>query len=133
MGKPNTPPAATKPRKKRAGAFVRRRVTPTEEVVYTCDACPDCGRVLSGGWEYSRRQIIELPAVVVRTCDHVVQARYCGVCAKTCVPTPDLSALAVGRSAFGPHVHSLVAYLRQRVACPYAPLQACSARCAACR
>ena len=92
---------------------MRRRATPTEEVVHTCATCPDCGRVLSGGWEYSRRQIIELPPVVARICDHVLQARYCGVCAKTCVPTPDLSAVAVGRSVFGPHVHSLVASLRQ--------------------
>lgn len=114
--KPNTvptEPAEAKPRKKRLQAFHRPRQTPTEEVRHTCAQCPDCGRTLAGGSEYSRRQVIELPAISVRVIDHIVQARYCGVCQKRCVPTPDLSDMAVGQSRFGQQVHALVAYLRQ--------------------
>lgn len=102
-----------KPRKKRANAFVRPREPSTEEVVWACSHCPDCGRTLLGGTEYSRRQIIELPPIAVRVIDHLVLARYCGVCHKRCVPSPDLSEQAVGQSRFGPQIHALVAYLRQ--------------------
>ncbi len=101
------------PRKKRANAFVRVREKPTKEVVHACSQCPNCGRGLSGGSEYSRRQIIDLPEIAVRIIDHLLLARYCGVCQKACVPSPDLSAVAVGQSRFGQQVHSLVAYLRQ--------------------
>ena len=113
--KPNVAPpsAPKKPRKPRSEAFVRKRETPTEEVVHSCCHCPDCGRTLSGGTEYSRRQLIELPEISVRVIDHVLAARYCGVCQKRCVPTPDLTQIAVGQSRFGQKVHALVAYLRQ--------------------
>ncbi|KAG8526639.1 uncharacterized protein KY384_008068 [Bacidia gigantensis] len=114
--KPNTAPAQTaeaQARKKRPNAFTRPRQRPTEEIVHTCSHCPDCGRTLAGGSEYSRRQIIELPQITVRVIDHIVHARYCGVCQKRCVPAPDLSEIAVGQSRFGQQVHALVAYLRQ--------------------
>lgn len=113
--KPNVaPPSAEKPpRKPRAQAFVRKRETPTEEVVHACSHCPDCGRTLSGGGEYSRRQILELPEITMRVIDHVLTARYCGVCQKRCVPTSDLTQITVGQSRFGQKVHALVAYLRQ--------------------
>jgi transposase len=105
--------AEAKERKKRAKPFTRPRQTPTEEVIHACSHCPDCGRGLSGGSEYSRRQIIELPPITVRVIDHLLHARYCGVCQKRCVPAPDLSEIAVGQSRFGQQVHALVAYLRQ--------------------
>lgn len=114
--KPNTPSqdkAGKPPRKKRANAFVRPREQPTEEVVHACSHCPDCGRALSGGTEYSRRQIIELPEIPVCIRDQVRLSRYCGVCQKSCVPAPDLSNLTVGESRFGQRVHALVGYLRQ--------------------
>lgn len=112
--KPNVaPPSAEKPpRKPRAQAFVRKRETPTEEVLHACSHCPDCGRTLLGGTEYSRRQIIELPQITVRVLDHILEARYCGVCEKSCVPAPDLTDVAVGQSRFGQRVHALIAYLR---------------------
>lgn len=111
--KANQPAPANKPRKKRIEAFVRRRETPTQEIAYACSHCPDCGRALSGGSEYSRRQIIELPEIAVRIVDHVLVSRYCGMCRKSCFPKPDWSKEAVAKSVFGPQVHSLVAYLRQ--------------------
>ncbi len=112
--KPNTPSPLSEPktpRKKRPDAFVRRREIPTEEVVHACSHCPDYGRSLSGGTPRSRRQIIELPEVAVRVIDHVLEARYCGVCQKRCLPTPDLTEVAVGHSRFGQRVHALVAYI----------------------
>lgn len=129
--KPNKAASDAKPRQKRAQAFVRKRMMPTEEKVYTCETCPDCGRTLCGGWEYSRRQVVELPPITPRICDHMVQARYCGVCHKTCVPTPDLSGEVVGGSLFGPQVHALVAYLRQVGRLPLRPIASVlSALCA---
>lgn len=113
--KPNVaPPAAEKSaRKPRSQAFVRHRETPTEELVHACSHCPDCGRTLAGGTEYSRRHLLELPEITVRVVDHILTARYCGVCRKSCVPAPNLSDVAVGQSRFGQGVHALVAYLRQ--------------------
>ena len=108
------PPSVEKPaRKPRSQGFVRRRETPTEEVLHACSQCPDCGRSLSGGTQRRRRQIIELPQITVRVIDHILTARYCGVCRKRCVPVPDLSEVAVGQSRFGQRVHALAAYLRQ--------------------
>ena len=107
------PPVEKPPRKPRSQAFVRKRETPTEEIVSACSHCPDCGRTLAGGTESRRRQIIELPEIAVRVIDHVVTARDCGVCQKRCVPLLNLSALAVGSSRFGQRVHALAAYLRQ--------------------
>jgi transposase len=111
--KANSPSTEKPKRKKRAQNFTRPREEPTEEVVHACDTCPDCGRTLSGGTQYSRRQIIELPPITVRIIDHIVQARYCGVCQRRQVPSVDLSEQAVGQSRFGQGVHALVAYLRQ--------------------
>lgn len=111
--KANTPPTEKPPRKKRVQAFTRPREKATKEVVHACDTCPDCGRSLEGGTEYSRRQIIDLPPIVVEIIDHIVQSRYCGVCQRRQVPSVDLSEQAVGQSRFGQGVHALVAYLRQ--------------------
>jgi transposase len=111
--KANTPPTEKPKRKKRAHSFTRAREKPTKEVVHACDTCPDCGRALCGGTEHSRRQIIDLPPIVVEIVDHIVQARYCGVCQRRQVPSVDLSEQAVGQSRFGQGVHALVAYLRQ--------------------
>lgn len=127
--KPNTKKPApcsgeAKPKRKKRphnASWVRR--TPTREVAHTCDACPDCGRALAGGWEYSRRQIVEMPAIALEVVDHVVLARHCGVCGKTCVPKVDLSQEAVGASHFGVRLQSLVAYLRTVGRLPIASIQ----------
>jgi len=114
--KPNTPPPAAgsqKPkRKKRRENFTWTRRDPTQVVPHTCDTCPDCGRALSGGWEHSRHQIVEIPPMAVQVIDHVVMARHCGVCATTCVPPLDLSADTVGHSHLGHRLVSLITYLR---------------------
>ncbi len=114
--KPNTAPAHTrsdkKPRKKRQHNFAWQRREPTQTIPHACDTCPDCGRALSGGWEYSRRQIVEIPPIEVQVIDHVVIARHCGVCAKDCVPEVHLKEAALGHSHLGLRLVSLIAYLR---------------------
>ncbi len=116
--KPNTnkpSPAsaeAKKPRKQRSHHPTWHRQHPTQVVEHACSCCPDCGGGLCGGWEYSRRQIVEMPAIALEVIDHVLVARHCGVCGKICVPQVDLSEEAVGASHFGVRLVSLVSYLR---------------------
>ena len=99
------------PRKMRPQAFTHHRLTPTQEISLACENCPDCGRGLSGGWERSRRQVIDLPPMTPIVTDYILHARYCGACHKTVVPTPDLGEVVVGQQTFGLGVLSLVAYL----------------------
>ncbi len=106
------PPPEKNPRKKREHSFVRRRETPTQQIVHACEQCPDCGRTLTGGTVRSTRQVLELPEITVQVLEHLFMERHCGVCKKRHTPKPDLSEQAVGQSRFGPRVHSLVAYLR---------------------
>jgi transposase len=123
--KANTPLASVrKPRKKRDGSFVRTRQKATQEVLYACKNCPDCGRQLSGGTESSRRQIIELPEIPVSIIDYITIACYCGVCRKRCYPKVDLGAIAVGESRFGQRIHALVADLRQSCRLPVRQISA---------
>ena len=125
--KANTKPANTEDadtkRKKRAQNFTWKRREPTKTVEHACDTCPDCGRGLSGGWEYSRRQIIEIPPIEVQIVDHVVMARHCGVCGKDCVPTVDYAEETVGGCHYGHHLLSLVAYLRSVCRLPMQSIQ----------
>jgi transposase len=110
----DTPPAGQgeKSRKKRPHNFTWTRQEPTKTIQHACDHCPDCGRALSGGWEYSRHQIIEIPPIAVEVIDHVVVARRCGVCGKNCVPQVDTTEETVGQSHYGHRLVSLIAYLR---------------------
>lgn len=114
--KPSTAPPNSgsdkKARKKRAHNFAWQRREPTRVVEHACENCLDCGRALSGGWEYSRRQIVEIPPIELDVVDHVVIARHCGVCGKDCVPEVDLTHEAVGHSHLGLRLVSLIAYLR---------------------
>jgi transposase len=108
-----TPPGQGKrPRKKREHNFTWNRREPTKIVEHSCEHCPDCGRALSGGWEYSRHQIMEIPPIAVEIIDHVVVARHCGVCGKDCVPRVDTSEETVGQSHYGHRLVRLIAYLR---------------------
>lgn len=116
--KPNSrsetaPPGQGKqPRRKRQHNFTWQRREPTKIVEHACEHCPDCGRTLSGGWEYSRHQIMEIPPIEVEVIDHVIVARHCGVCGKDCVPQVDTSPETVGQSHYGHRLVSLIAYLR---------------------
>lgn len=110
-------------RKKRTQSFARKRETPTEEVYHALENCPDCGRTLSGGWEHSRRQVIELPNAPVRIIDHVVIARHCGACGKRHIPKLDLSGQVIGNGRFGIRLMSVIASMATVYRMPYRIIQ----------
>jgi transposase len=118
------PQEGQKKRKKRLQNFTWKRREPTQTVPHACEVCPDCGRGLSGGWEYSRRQIIEIPPIALEVVDHVVMARHCGVCGKDCVPALDYTKQTLGGSHYGHHLLSLIAYLRSVCRLPKQSIQA---------
>jgi len=98
-------------RKKRKQSFVRKRDVATEEVFHALDHCPDCGKKLSGGYEQSRHQVIEIPREPVRIIDHVLIARRCGYCGKVHAPKLGISDGVVGKMRLGVGLMSLIATL----------------------
>lgn len=98
-------------RKKRKQSCARKRDVATEEVRHALDRCPDCGRRLRGGWEHSRRQVIEIPLTPVRIIDHVMIGRRCGACGKVHIPKLGISDGVVGRMRLGVNLMSLIATL----------------------
>ncbi|MEN6358414.1 MAG: IS66 family transposase [Armatimonadota bacterium] len=110
-------------RKKRTQSFSRKREVATEVIEHSLDVCPDCGKKLSGGWVHSSRQVIEIPQAPVRIIDHVVVARYCGVCGKRVIPSLELSGEAVGKSRFGIRLMSLIADMATNCRMPHRTIQ----------
>lgn len=109
--KASRPEGEQKERKHRDRAFVRRKEQADEEVRHAVERCPDCGRRLEGGWEHSRRQVIEV-VLQRRVVDHVIWARRCGVCHKRILPKLKASELGVqGKRRFGASVQALVTTL----------------------
>lgn len=98
-------------RKKRTQSFTRKRDIATEEVRHKVENCPDCGRKLNGGWEHSRRQVIEIPETPVKIVDHVLIARRCGVCGKVHIPRLTISDGVVGKQRVGLRLMSLISTL----------------------
>lgn len=112
-----------KERNRRSQSFSRKREAPTQTVYHSLERCPDCGQKLSGGWEHSRRQVIDIPPVAVQVIEHVVQARYCGVCKKRRVPRLELSGSVVERHRIGIGLMSLIGCLRQSCRLPVRRVQ----------
>lgn len=98
-------------RKKRKQSFVRKRGLPTEEVIHAVENCPDCGRKLNGGWEHSRRQVIEIPDTPVKVVEHILIARRCGVCGKVHMPKLTISDGVIGKQRIGVRLMSLISTL----------------------
>jgi transposase len=98
-------------RKKRKQSFVRRREAATEEVFHAAEHCPDCGKKLSGGYEQSRHQVMEIPRAPVRIIDHVIIARRCGYCGKVHFPKLGISDGVVGKMRLGVGLMSLITTL----------------------
>ena len=107
-----------KERKKRSQSFTRTRDVPTEVIEHFLSECPECHRGLSGGWEHGRHQVIEVPQSPVRIIEHVVIARYCGVCHERRLPKLDLSKDVVGKHRFGIGLMSLIGVLRSSCRLP---------------
>lgn len=111
--------AERKTRKKRSQSFTRKRDIPTETVEHVVECCPDCGNKLSGGWAHARRHQIEIPDTPVRVIEHMLIARYCGVCNKRVIPKLDLSDSVVDKSRFGVKLMSLIADMATNCRIPH--------------
>ena len=98
-------------RKRRKQSFVRKRDVPTRELRHALGNCPDCGRKLSGGWVHSKRQTIEIPETPIEIIEHVLIARWCGVCRKVHIPKLGIAEGVIGKQRVGPRLMSLVATL----------------------
>ena len=112
--KPSVPKKERGPRKKRKHSFARHSLPATQIVYHAVEECPECGRKLAGGHVKWRRQVVELPKVVVEVTDHLFVERYCGVCRKRHTPEPAavLSGMVVGKKSVGIGLMSVVAHLK---------------------
>jgi len=109
--KPSRPPREKKERKPRGQAYVRHREVPDEVRYHAAERCPDCGRKLQGGCEHRRRQSIEV-MLQLRVIDHVIVARWCGVCQRRVLPRLEPGEFGVqGKRRFGASVQGLVTAL----------------------
>ena len=115
------------PRKKRAPEHNagRGRAEPTQTVQHAYERCPDCGYLLRGHSVARTREVIDLPPpppVVVT--EHQILKRYCPVCQRWQVPSPDWSGQVLGQGRLGVRLVSLIAYLRTEARLPVRTIQA---------
>jgi transposase len=129
QGMPGLKPASAKirppkqPRKRREQQCVRRRMESTAQVIHALDACPTCGRPLSGGSVKRTREVIEVPLVPAVVTEHVYLERCCPRCRTRHTPAVDLGEAVVGRQRFGVGLVSLIATLREEARLPVATIQ----------
>jgi len=114
------------PRKKRAPEHNagRPRTEPTQTVQHAYERCPDCGYLLRGESVARTREVIDLPPpppVVVTA--HQILKRYCPVCQRWQVPSPDWSGQVLGHGRLGVRLVSLIAYLRTQARLPVRTIQ----------
>ena len=102
----------------------RKRQEPTRIETHACDACPDCGRTLTGGSVARTRQVIDLPPPQpVEVVEHQVIERYCPHCDAWKTPTRNLTGQVLGHSRIGVRVAALIAYLRTVLRLPIRRIQ----------
>ena len=113
------------PRQARAQGAARRRDVATHTVTHAADTCPDCGHALTGGSEHRRRQVIDLPVTPATITDHIILARWCGVCAKRVLPALTPADFGVvGHHRVGLRLMSTIATLAITHRLPLAQIQA---------
>ncbi len=110
-------------RKRRKQSFVRKRDVATREVRHAVEKCPDCGRKLGGGWEHSRRQVIEIPQTPIEVIDHVLIARRCGACGKIYLPKLGPQDGVIGKGRIGARLMSLICTLAIAKRMPHRSIQ----------
>jgi hypothetical protein len=132
--KANTPPRVQQPRKKRAQGASRKCVADPDEVIeHAVDVCPECGRALTGGWEYSSRETLAFPSELMRVVRHLRVARRCGVCGTVVVGTPDpVQHGLVGQHRVDARGMSLIAYWHTICRLPLQVIRQLLQRCYAC-
>ena len=123
--KPKTPPREKRPRQHRTRGYGRACVADPDDVrVHALDVCPDCGHPLTGGWEHSSHEVIDLPVQPAHVVRHVRLARRCGGCGKIWYPArADLDDGSVGQHRFSARVMSLVAYWHHHCRLPLRLIQ----------
>lgn len=121
--KASKPKRAVQKRKPRHLQFSRRKETATQTVDHVPDACPDCGRALSGGGPGRVRQVIDVPPVTVEITDHVLHDRWCGVCRKRVRAQVDFSHWVSGKRRIGHHLTSWIVNLHIGARVPLRTLQ----------
>lgn len=113
-----------KKRKPRYLQFSRKRETPTRIVDHKPQACPDCGRKLSGGSRWRSRQVIDFVPAPVEVTEHVLHECWCGVCKKKVRAQVDFSGYVCGRRRIGHNLAAWVAYLNIETRMPVRAIQA---------
>lgn len=121
--KSSKPKKVSVKRKPRHLQFTRQRETPTHVVDHLPEACPDCGRTLSGGGPGSSRQIIDLPPITVQITDHVLHDRWCGVCRKRVRAKVDFSPWVSGKRRIGHNLASWIVNLHIGARVPIRTIQ----------
>jgi len=117
-------PGEKKKRKPRHLQFSRKRETPTCVVDHKPQACPDCGRKLSGGSRWRSRQVIDFVPAPVEVAEHVLHECWCGVCKKKVRAQVDFSGYVCGRRRIGHNLAAWIAYLNTEARMPVRAIQA---------
>jgi transposase len=90
----------------------RKREAPTRILDHKPQACPDCGRKLSGGSQWRSRQVIDFVPAPVEVTEHVLHECWCGVCQKKVRAQVDFSPYVSGRRRIGHNLAAWIAYLK---------------------
>ncbi len=117
------PKGEKKKRKPRHLQFARKRETPTRTVEHKPEACPDCGRGLSGGSPGRSRQIIDFVPTPVEVTEHVLYDCWCGVCQKKVRAQVDFSPYVSDKRRFGHNLVSWIGYLNIQARVPLRTIQ----------
>lgn len=122
--KPSTKPKKSKTRNPRTKAYVRKRSSKPDQMVFHAhESCPDCHVPLSGKSIAYTREIIDVPMSPVLVTHHVVLKRRCWQCNHVWTPNVDFSSAVVGQSRWGHNVVSLVTYLTEWLRLPLGKVQ----------
>lgn len=101
------------------GARLEARADPDQVVVHVPAACTGCGGDLTDALVVGqeRRQVFDLPPIMLRVTEHRAQRRVCG-CGR--MTTASFPAEATAPTCYGPGVAALGAYLQGRQHLPIA-------------
>lgn len=113
--KPNRPQRGpSRPRRKRAQGYARKRMTPTRRVFHALEQC-ECGCQMRGGSVKRTREVLHIPLVPVEVIEHVFIERQCPRCGKRHVPKAQevLEGVVVGQHRLSLSTMALIAALRE--------------------
>jgi transposase len=112
-----------KQRKQREHNFGRAKDVPTQQVIHTCEVCPDCSGFLGKPSVAYTRQVVDIPLPQKEVIEHVVYKRWCFNCGKRVYPKLNLQGMVVGKKRIGVNTMSLVDLLREQMILPLNKIQ----------